>query len=182
MKKFITIILIAALVGITAYISWSYYDQKQSNTIDSKSHVEQQETENNPPEKAKHLVIKEWDVKLPLDVGAEDATYTLSDSGTFITLSTTKLYELAQENPGCSEIHDSVVISRAQPGDERFGSPWTEEDLEKVSKKVGSYYYLQEAKKPYCNNESSVPKDKLDQMLNIRGKLSISVENIQPVE
>ena len=154
----------------------------------SNDHILDQDISNNTPKKEKefteetlqnkYLVIKEWGVKFRLSNSTQDAVYKFKENGSnWVIITTSRLDELSLNNPACSGANESTTISRARVGDDRFGSPWSEQDLRNIGVKVEDYYYFTEGGQPCFDTDENLASV-VEEIGLIRAELSKISETV----
>lgn len=166
------VMVILSAVSVLCVAGWVIYHRQSSNDSTTKSGITVPNpattTEPSPAptqeeNTTEYLAIKEWGVRIKLAPAIEGATYRFKNpADQWVKVTTPRLAALSQQySPECAIADDSISITRAKPGDDRFGSPWTEENLQKVATKAGDYYYFSEQGQPCFSNEENfrTPKE-----------------------
>lgn len=136
------------------------YSQTGNNTVVPKAKGYTKPTPSPASSSQKYLTIKEWGVRLKLSSTNADSNYKFEkDSDQFVVLSSTKLDEAAKNSKVCSGANESVTLNRTKVGDDHFGSPWTEKELQSIGKKVGDYYYYNDAGQPCFGTDADFAKE-----------------------
>lgn len=170
MRRSFIALLIIIVIGGGAFAGWHFLIKvKPSSTSTSSS---------NSQNSNDYLVIREWGVRFKVPSGSENVSYHFNDTQNSVVLTTPQLTTLSSQEASCSEAKDSVVISRAKPGYDRFGSPWTENELAAIGTKVDDFYYYPEAIQA-CFNQS--PSAVADNILSIKGSLLSGLKSIERV-
>lgn len=146
------VVLIVAALGAGG---WYMYSRSQSNDTASTTSVQQK-----PKASAKaYLAIPEAGIRLPLTEAIKDAYYSVRSEGDnkYIHLSTRyfdnlKGFEACRSNATSGE-QGLAVVDSAKVGDDHFGGPWTQADLEAFpNTKIGDMYYWITGAQAVCWN------------------------------
>lgn len=146
------LLLLIFLILLLLLIGW-FVKKRQDNSKPANSSASsqqsssgqpanQQSTASQAPQNAvKYLEIKEYGVKIVLTKDIEDAYYVIERDYPYLSIKSLQKYADCDlsKNKGSGSV---AAVARTKVGDDNFGSPWTQSDLEKVSKlKNGDYYY-----------------------------------------
>lgn len=158
------VLLILVIIGLLGGLGWYVWSNraKESQPIAATPAAQTAKETEEPEVETEddgYLTVKEWGVKFQLDDSIKDAGYFLKKpTDNFIFLTTPKLEELSSSTPNCKLAAESVSITRAKVGDDRFGSPWTQADLEEIGTKVGDYYYFDEGGQVCFGTDEDIAK------------------------
>jgi anionic cell wall polymer biosynthesis LytR-Cps2A-Psr (LCP) family protein len=136
------VLVVAILVGA------AYYVGKNHSSVKSSSNSQSSNSSSNKVLTAqKYLNIPELGIRLKLSDKNADTYYVMtSPSNTYVVLTSKALDTLAAKTPGCEGANKASTLSKIKPGDDNFGSPWTEDELknagDRPSKKIGDYYIV----------------------------------------
>lgn len=132
MKKLLVLLIVIALVAGAGFAGYAYYT---NNKNENKKQGGQQSTNTNadPSEGGKYLVIKEWGVRMRLNDNIMGAKYKVSQST--LTLTTSSFDSII---PSCQKV-GAMAVGRVREGDPSNTS--TPEEIAAATK-VGDYYYL----------------------------------------
>lgn len=142
------IVLFLMLILVLLLVFWYVRQQdsknqqaKTSSSNNSKNALVQTSPEKTSQNTVKYLEIKEYGVKLVLTKDIEDAYYVIENGYPYLSVKSLEKYPYCNlsQNKSSGSI---AAVARAKVGDDNYGSPWTQAELEKASKlKVGEYYY-----------------------------------------
>lgn len=177
----VAIILIAAVLILVGLIGWRVYVANENNYKSTANH--QNGVGQAPGSESEYSTntggyteIAEWQTMLPKTASGERISYRMDASQQFAYITTERLNGLANASVECKGAGQSISISRAKPGDDHFGSPWTEDELGRVGKKVGDYYYYAVLGQPCFGDPGFVTPEEIAQ---IRKDLSDSIKQVQ---
>jgi prepilin-type N-terminal cleavage/methylation domain-containing protein len=182
----IEITIVIAVIGVIGSVGWLVYDHQKSKNTDDNTIVSPTQVNNttentansNETISAKYLVVSEWGVKIKLTDDITKATYVFEKpDNQWAYLNTPRLVELSKQYPECSSAKDSISFNRAKPGDDRFGSPWTENMLKEIGIKVGDYYYFAEGGQPCFSDKQDFQTPK--EISSIRASLSNAIKTVE---
>jgi Tfp pilus assembly protein PilE len=180
------IVIIIGMLGGVGYYVWhsqKQVDKTYSQTANGTAVPTTKKTSSSSATKSNpgYLVIKEWSVKIKLNAQNFDTNYRFEKpDNSWVFLSSTRLDTATQNSKICKEASASVSLNRSKPGDDNFGSPWTETELQKIGKKVGDYYYYNQGGQPCFGTEEDLAKE-ATVMQNI-GKLRAELPSYKEVE
>lgn len=187
----IAVIVAVLVLGALSFAGWtvlkkSNHKNEVATTASSKASIDNdKKVEDKTPvvEAKNYLVVKEWGVKYELDQAITNATYAMKQPGyQYVTITTPRLTELAQSTPPCSGAATSISLNRAKAGDDRFGSPWTDEQLQQIGTKSGDYYYFSEGGRACFGSEEDLKQysQAVEEISSIRGKLGSISKTVRP--
>ncbi len=179
MKKILLILLLLA-IGAAGWYAVKQHQNDQNDQVAGPSSAQTSTTSTN-----KYLVIKEWGVQFKLTDVTKDATYKLaSPADDNVTISTPRMDEISQTYSECSGANNSLALARAKPGDDHFGSPWTEKELAKISKQIGGYYYYPSSGQACFPEDGGdfTRSDLKDEVGRIRANLTPVLSSIEAIE
>lgn len=141
-------LVLLILVLVFLFVRNRDNNNKQANKATSSTATQststastQQSTSTNGQNAAKYLEIKEYGVKLVLTKDIEDAYYVIENGYPYLSVKSLEKYPSCNLNQNKSS-GSIAAVAKTKVGDDNYGSPWTQADLEKASKlKVGEYYY-----------------------------------------
>lgn len=157
-------LLIIVIIGLLGGLGWYVWSNRaeepqpitESPAVQTTKDVEETEAET---EDDSYLTVKEWGVKFKLDESIKDAGYFFKKTtDDFVFLTTPRLEELSNSTPSCKLAAESVSITRAMVGDDHFGSPWTQAELEERGTKVDEYYYFDEGGQACFGTDEDIAK------------------------
>lgn len=181
----VEVLLVLVVIGLLGGAGWYVWQSKnkndQSTTSTSQADSKRENNKEAPKDEvatAKYLTIKEWGVRLKLSDNIANATYRFEKPDyQWVYLTTPRLNELAQQTPECSAAKESITLNRAKPGDDRFGSPWKESELQEIGTKWGDYYYFGEGGQPCFTDKQDFQMP--EEISQIRVSLGNAIKTIE---
>jgi hypothetical protein len=156
-------ILVVTAIGFTGYYVWNSQQNSKENSDGSPNSVNSNENSTTtlqaqseePQDNQKYLVIKEWDVKMPLTEYLSDAVYS-DRLGEFIETDTAYLSKKSYVDAfsGC-EGAGGAIVRFSGPDDDFFkdGPPITSfENAKKDAIKINDYYYIRISPQSMCGD------------------------------
>jgi hypothetical protein len=184
----VVVLVLIAVIAIIGFCSWVILGKSKGGESSTPQAITKQKTTsvkskpNTAEGKINYLVIEEWGVKYPLDPSIADATYVMEKSGNqYVFVQTPRLVKLAGESKHCAGADESISLNRAKVGDDRFGSPWTEEELQNIGTKVGDFYYFGEGGQACFGSDAELKQEAaiVDEVSAIRSKLGQLAQSVQ---
>lgn len=186
----IGVIGVIVIVSLMAFSGWTFINRsKNKPTSTAKTSAKQVQAEvgestniDQPKEITKYLVIEEWGVKYTLGQSISDATYKFTQTNNqYVLVQTPRLAELANQSKFCTGADESISLNRAKVGDDRFGSSWTEEELQAIGTKIGEYYYFSEGGQPCFGSEKELKQESelITEVSSIRSMLGQLSKTVQ---
>lgn len=167
MKRGLLAVLILAILGVSGFVSWNFLqnkpDKKSTNT---------HQTNDDPSEGGKYLVIKEWGVRVPKSSNTQDLIYYYNPArpNGIINFG---LIALAARYPGCAPDRVGLSLGLVRSTEEDSLSP-----LESFTK-IGDYFYAVGSGGATCFDSLNIPESDVALSGLAREELSEALKKLE---
>lgn len=150
-KGFTLVEILLVIIAVTLVTGVGYYvlQANQNNKAETKP-----STPSTPASAKKYLEVKDLGIKFELTEDIKDAYV----SGAYLSI---RHFDNLKGFENCRADQDSLgiaAVEHAKVGDDRFGSPWTEAELNQTAQaKLGDTYYWVSKGQAACYDYENVP-------------------------
>lgn len=177
-------LILVAIVGFTGYYVWNtQQDKNDQNKQAAVANTAKQNTANTnqteKPDTQKYLIIKEWNVKVPLTDKIADATYVVTNGTVYLsTQSLTKKY------PECAADKTTVFAYGRydNPNTPNPNDPSGETTYGQTlpnAPKVGTYYYYGVPPQAGCTMDTSTQDNGYESLSEYRNAFNEAIKNVK---
>lgn len=146
------ILLVLVIVGIVGGTGWYVYSDKKAANKSAQNQQQSGAQNNSPTSEKKYLEIPEMGLKIELSEKIEDAYYAMNSGGwAYLSVYAFDSYANCKAN---SETGMAAVAS-GKVGDDNFGEPFTEAELEERGTKIGDKYYWIDLAQSDCSADTN---------------------------